>query len=312
MPGELRFDVRLGRAARRRRSDGEHPAMRILLLADFTGRTGTPAPSPDRAPTRVDVDNFDALLRRWAPRIVLPADADTEPPTPLEFRDLEAFHPDALLQQLQAVVTLRELRGRLLDAGTSAAAVAELQRVAATPATPVGVPAAPEPDSTTLERLLGRSGAPASAGPATAVDALVRRLVAPHILPAVDPQASHFVTAVDEALASHLRRVLHHPAFQALESAWRGAHWVVSNLETSDDLQLHLLDITKEELATTLAPTGGAVEDSALYRLLTGAGADRAHLSRVRSSRHRLLRLRQPDVRIGCGVSDHRRRPGRG
>ncbi len=277
MPGNLRFDMRFGQAASRRRAERGGVATRILLLADFTGRGAGPAPAvAERVPTRVDVDTFDAVLHRWAPRALIPAGGDSEPPTLLEFREFDAFHPDALVERLPTIAALRALRERLLDPATSAATVAQLQREAVARSDAGDPPSPPESDPATFERLLGRGSAPAVAGATTAVDTLVRRLVAPHIPPAVDPQAPHCVTAVDAALTAHLRRLLHAPAFQALESVWRAARWVVTNLETSEDLQLYLLDVTKDELATALASPAGVIEDSAAYRLLTRSHDDDA------------------------------------
>jgi type VI secretion system protein ImpC len=58
---------------------------------------------------------------------------------------------------------------------------------------------------------------------------------------------------VDQVTADQMRAVLHHPAFQALESAWRGVHLLTRRLDTDEGLKLYLLDVTKEELAADLA-----------------------------------------------------------
>jgi len=273
MAGELRFDVRVGRPVRHRRASGDRPGMRILLLADFTGYGTRPRPPlGERRPESVDVDNFEDLFRRWAPSVLLPADDGATTHTLVELRDLDGFHPDSLVERVPAVAALRQVRGRLLDANTSAATVAELRRVTADPLPATVDAAAQESDPALLDRLLGRRSAPAAPTPTAAISALIQRLVEPHIVPAVDPQASHFVAAIDHTLTTHMRRLLHHPDFQALESAWRAAHWVISNLETSDDLRIHLLDVTKQELATAFAGAT-TIEESTLHRLLTQAGA---------------------------------------
>jgi type VI secretion system protein ImpC len=69
-----------------------------------------------------------------------------------------------------------------------------------------------------------------------------------------------------------MRRILRDPRFQALESAWRAAHWLVTNLETDETLQVHLLDVGKDELAADIAGAGDDLERSALYRLLMQHG----------------------------------------
>jgi type VI secretion system protein ImpC len=64
-----------------------------------------------------------------------------------------------------------------------------------------------------------------------------------------------------------MRRVLHHPDFQAAEALWRGVEFLVRRLETGAKLQIVLYDISAEELAADLA-AADALEQSALYALL--------------------------------------------
>src|SRR5207249_1423022 len=70
-----------------------------------------------------------------------------------------------------------------------------------------------------------------------------------------------------EATGGQMRAILHHPAFQALEAAWRGLYFFVRRLDTDANLKLHFLDVSKAELAADL----GAAEDlstTGLYKLL--------------------------------------------
>ena len=283
MADRLRFDVSFGRPPRRPGfTQGDDEVMRILLLADFSGR-GLPGAAPageplsERSLRRVDVDNFEDVLRQWAPCVNVPAADGTDARIPLEFRDLDAFHPDSLYQRVPTFEALRSVRRRLLDPATSAAAIAELNRPtpAAAPKTAAAPP--PEGDSALFERLLG--GPSTAASPRTAAEStineLIGKIVAPHVVPAADPQAAEVVAGVDEAISDHMRRLLHDPGFQALESAWRGAHWLVTGLETGETLQLYLLDVGKAELAADVAAAGERLEDSALYRLLMKHGPGR-------------------------------------
>jgi type VI secretion system protein ImpC len=50
----------------------------------------------------------------------------------------------------------------------------------------------------------------------------------------------------------HLDRILHAPEFQAVEAAWRGLWYLVSQTETSSQLQIKMLDISKCELLRDL------------------------------------------------------------
>src|SRR5262245_42127920 len=104
MADKLRFDVSFGRPPRRPGfARGDDEVMRILLLADFSGR-GLPGAAPaakplsERAPRRVDVDNFEDVLRLWAPCANVPVVEGADARIAIDFPELEAFHPDSLYQ----------------------------------------------------------------------------------------------------------------------------------------------------------------------------------------------------------------------
>ena len=53
--------------------------------------------------------------------------------------------------------------------------------------------------------------------------------------------------AIDRKLTEQINRIIHHPEFQALESAWRGLWYLVGNTSTGKDLKIRVLNISKEE-----------------------------------------------------------------
>jgi type VI secretion system protein ImpC len=67
------------------------------------------------------------------------------------------------------------------------------------------------------------------------------------------------------------RQILHHPAFQALEAAWRGVHYLITNLELDENLQLHLLNLSRAELAADLHNAGTDLSQAALQHVLIEA-----------------------------------------
>jgi type VI secretion system protein ImpC len=54
--------------------------------------------------------------------------------------------------------------------------------------------------------------------------------------------------AISEALSKQLATILHHPDFQKLEGSWRGLRYLTMNSETSPNLKLKLLNVSKREL----------------------------------------------------------------
>jgi type VI secretion system protein ImpC len=260
--------------------------MRILLMGDFSGRRSlgieNPADLGDRRTVAVDIDNFDQRLARLAPGVVLPVGAAGGPGQLIEFNRLDDFHPDSLYGRLDLFRGLRDTRARLQDPATFEQAAAELCGDGPTSREPPVAPPASgsdaggrgEDDTATLERLLGprptgarQAGAPALAGQLD-ITALIRGIVAPYVTPAAPAMQGQYLAWVDAATSEQMRGILHHPAFQGLESLWRSVRSLVSSLELDASLQLHLLDVTKAELMAHLHTAGSDLESCALYRML--------------------------------------------
>ncbi len=263
--------------------DAETP-FRILLLGDFRGRAaqglryGTSRLEGCR-PVGVDKDDFQQALARLAPSLRTPAG-------PLEFRDLDDFHPDALFADAPVFVELRRLRKLLRDPDRFSAAARELAAAAPSPkAAPAhGPSAAPAEGGDVLDAILsggaggelpaGRAPAPRPAAPASDQDwkALLRSIVAPHLVPRADPRQEELLAQLDEAVAEQMRATLHDPAFQALEAAWRSVFLLLDRLETGVELKIDLLDLCKDELLADLSDAE-AVEGSGLHRVLVDDAA---------------------------------------
>jgi type VI secretion system protein ImpC len=60
------------------------------------------------------------------------------------------------------------------------------------------------------------------------------------------------IAAIDRALSSQLTAIMQHEKFQKLEGSWRGLHHLVSNSETSSQLKIRVLNVSKKELARDL------------------------------------------------------------
>jgi type VI secretion system protein ImpC len=56
------------------------------------------------------------------------------------------------------------------------------------------------------------------------------------------------ITALDEKLSRQLAAVMHHPDFLKLEGTWRGMHYLVMNSETSAQLKIKVLNVSKRDL----------------------------------------------------------------
>jgi type VI secretion system protein ImpC len=212
---------------------------RILVVGDFTGGSGRA-----RRAIAVDRDNFDDVMARLEPELRLPFGTIE---APLKFRELEDFHPDRLFERLPPFQALRSLRRRLADESTFREAAAQLL--------PPEVPSRPEAEAAGSDVLRAMMGeAPRAPAPAPARlgdwDRMLGEMVSKYTEPKPDPRQPELIARTDAAITGEMRAVLHHPAFQSLEAAWRGLSFLVRRLETGEDLKVFLLDLPPEELLT--------------------------------------------------------------
>ena len=69
------------------------------------------------------------------------------------------------------------------------------------------------------------------------------------------------IAEIDKKLSEQINKVMHHPDFQKLESAWRGLHYLVNNTETDEMLKIRVMNISKKELHKTLKKFKGTAWD---------------------------------------------------
>ncbi len=77
------------------------------------------------------------------------------------------------------------------------------------------------------------------------------------------------IAQLDLKLSEQINHILHHPEFQALESAWRGLHHLVNNTETDETLKIRVMNISKTEMHKTLKKyKGTAWDQSPIFKKL--------------------------------------------
>ncbi|HOW76557.1 MAG TPA: type VI secretion system contractile sheath large subunit [Candidatus Competibacteraceae bacterium] len=278
MPSRMEFQLNLPKSATNPvRRDPTAP-LRFLIMADFSGRADRETPGPladlaSRPLLTVDVDSLDAVMARLTPKLRL-AGAESGSALTLSFSQLDDFHPDALYRRVEGFQALRRSRTRLLNPASFAQAAAELAPLPS----PSPVQAGPVPtgnDADLLGRLLGQPSTPSPAvrpvdPGAAAVQSFLRVVVQPHIVH-TDPNQSAWVAAVDAAISDQLRAILHQPAFQALEAAYRSVQGLVAAFD-SDTVQVALFDVTRQELLADLRSAGGDPTATSLYTRLIDQG----------------------------------------
>jgi type VI secretion system protein ImpC len=273
---ELDLSVRGGGAPRHRGA-----RLRLLVIGDFSvaGEGGIGAgrePLWQRRAQAVDVDTVDAWLA--ARGLGLTVDVDGEP-WRLAVLALDDLHPDALYREGAAFQRLERLRQRLGSADGFAEAAAEVRRLVgggqgprvSAPGT-VSPPAASEDDRTTLARLLGGRPGGSAPAPASAAARIIQEAVGPHVVAPTPAHGPVYGAALDALATGRMRALLSTPALRALEARWRALRWLVVSLETGEELTLHVLDLSREELAGDVLSAGADLERSVLGRLLLDQG----------------------------------------
>lgn len=252
----------------------------MMVLADFAGNAGKNTDNDPswlmQVPVRnVDVDNIDQLWKVFSPKLEIDIEGS---PVSLTPGDLDDFHPDQLYHSQPLFTELRQLRKRLLDPATSSVALAEVIESSPEPEVetsnpaPVGDQSPVESGDNMFERLLGeRRSEPSPVAAATSrLDNLLQRVVGPHVVHELDPKVDTAVDAVDKAIAESMRRILHHPDFQSLESAWRSLYDLVQESEIGEELQLKVCSVSRKNLLIGLPASTDSIEESGLYQLLVG------------------------------------------
>src|SRR2546430_3710345 len=264
---------------------------RVLLIGDWSGRRnrGLSASSEELSawrPLLVDRDNLDHLIARLGVKLHLPLTSDGSQSLTITFNKLDDFHPDRLFSQLEIFDSLRRTRAKLSNPKTFAESAVEVREwsepapVEPTSSSPLEAPperppvAASPLDENLLDQILaGGSKAPATklSQPTEEISPEIAELaeaaVKPYLSPDIKADQDQLIEAVDKRLAGNMKAILHHPDFQAIESAWRALGFLVTRLDTGTDLKLYLLNISFDEFKADLQ-SHEDFRSTALYKLL--------------------------------------------
>ncbi|HWE72380.1 MAG TPA: type VI secretion system contractile sheath large subunit [Stellaceae bacterium] len=250
---------------------------RLAVLGDFAaaanrGRLETGDELARHKPLRIDVDNIDQVIERLKITLSLPlAEGAVEFPITC----MDDFHPDQIYEKVELFSSMADMRRKLTSKSAFAAAQKELVawRDAPEPLQQPLVPRRPRGATVPLggklsdfAALIGQPSAPESAAD-IAVEDLVKSVVRPYIVKGKDPQQAALLASLDNSLAVTMRKVLHHPDFQILESLWRSVDMLTRRIETSTQMQIVLYDVSAEEFAADLAASDD-LEETGLFKLL--------------------------------------------
>jgi type VI secretion system protein ImpB len=112
---QITYDVEMGGAIEKR----ELPLV-VALLADLSGMPEKPLPKvKDRRFVEIDRDNFNEVMGKLAPRLELSVmneiTGEGNMPMVLNFKNIDDFAPEPLVNQVPALARLLEARQQLRD-----------------------------------------------------------------------------------------------------------------------------------------------------------------------------------------------------
>lgn len=258
--------------------NNQSPRLKIAIVGDFSGRESRGECYTDDIHSRpayeITRDNFSEIFSQLGIRLQLPiCDA------PIEFMEFEDLHPDYLYSRVPLFEKFIELKQKLLNPEQFEPAAREIRGWldTAQPICSAESPRRAQTSDFTLESILGRLAHHAAYAPAADQDVsrLIRSIVAPYVQQREDPRQADLLAAVSEATQQTMRSIMHHSAYQQLEASWRSVHWLIRRLDLDGGIDLHLLDISKEELLADLQQADDDLEQAQIFhRLVTSQIAE--------------------------------------
>ena len=255
----------------------ENPPFHILALGNWSGDAERRDLSSRRL-IEIDRDNFDEIIARFKTSVVLDFDDGSE--LSLDFSSLDDFNPDEIFRRVEMFDQLRSLRKKLNSSDSFNAAAYEAKQLfglkredmAPVAAAVEGEPAADNLLDAILMKPEGGAAAP-KRKLSGELGGLISELVRPHLVTVDEQQQSSLVSLVDAATSGLMRKILHHRKFQALEAAWRGLFFLVRRTDTSTELKIWVLDVSKDELAADLK-NAESLSNTRLFEVLVSEAVE--------------------------------------
>ncbi len=195
----------------------------ILVLGRFSGAER----KNGGAPVEIDLDNFDAVMARFAPQLNLRL---AGAPLRIDFRNLDDLHPDALHRR---VSLFRDIERAATGSGETGA----------------GRPDGNGGSGGLLDRMLedlpGGSGGASATASGSAPDpydlrAFIDRALASYLIPAESREESSRRIRIQAVTTELMRAILHSPEYQKLEALWRGVWFLARRVDSGANVKIFI------------------------------------------------------------------------
>lgn len=286
----------------------------VGVMADLSGQPDKPLHKVrDRAFIEIDRDNFDEVLAKTEPRLAFKVEnklvnGESEINVELRFSSMEDFEPQSVVEQIEPLKKLIDLRRKLSKLRGSLYGNDKLEQILqqvlndnqklkrlreelglpesdAGSGNPIGISESAKPltvvaftpECGLLERILKEGGlVPAEEQHEAAkkwIEALVEQVLNREMQVSADTEAmlKRRIADIDKALSNQLNEVMHSEPFQKLEAAWRGLKYFVFQTETSTGLKIKVFNISKGDLLKDLIKAS-EFDQSAIFNKIDDVG----------------------------------------
>lgn len=192
----------------------------ILVLGEFSGARL----KDGGAPVEIDLDNFDAIMARFAPEVNLRV---AGAPARIGFDSLDDFHPDALHRRVSL----------FRDVERAASGASESRAKGPNGNGSAGL----------LDRILDDLGGDAGAASGSAAEAgdlraFIDRALASYLIPAESQDEATRRKRVQAVTTELMRAILHAPEHQKLEALWRGVWFLAQRIDSGANVKIFIAD----------------------------------------------------------------------
>ncbi|MCO1332942.1 type VI secretion system contractile sheath large subunit [Microbulbifer sp. OS29] len=242
--------------------------LKVVILGDFSGRASRRLCEPDTISSRrvylLNRDTFEGIFADLGVSLQLPVMEQ-----PLALPCFDDLHPDYLYSRLPLFKKFIELEQRLLDPDQFQQAAEEIQQwkpELASQSEGTGRYG----EQSILDEILaaGRERHAQESQNTFQVDQLIKDIVAPYVQKSEDPRQGEYLDALAEAASDAMRKVMHHSDFRQLEASWLSFQFLLRRIEEHGNLDLYLVDVSKEELLADFAQAESDLEKSQVFKLL--------------------------------------------
>lgn len=278
---KITYDVEIGDAIIKK----ELPFI-MGLMADLSGDQSIEREKPlpaykERTFVFIDRDNFDLVLQDADPRVKVPfmispeAEEAEKKTIEIGFSCLDDFLPDALVVRIPELKEYLDRRNYLMDMSTKIDGneflYNEVEKMITDPAylgeVKAGIGGAVE-DSPILKAMIKT---PDQEEPVKAMLTGALTEIEGMTIDGAVGNVSEFLVGkaadIDAQISFAVNTILHSPAFQGLESIWRGLAYLVFGTETGEMLKLRLLNVSRKELLSDLEKAS-EFDQSRLFKIV--------------------------------------------